>query len=324
MLIQVMYFTENGKTLYEKLKEACPDYVLTDEYSVEKAFYLHIPIIFIGATGIAVRFISPFVKDKLVDSPVIVIDELGQFVIPILSGHVGGANAISKNIAKAIDATPVITTATDINDIFAIDVFAVKNGLRIVNKEMIKNVSSKLLKGETIVIKNELSNVTFEGDQPKNVILDEKADNPDVIITEALEENLNDLTLVPRKAMLGMGCKKDKQCQELFRFVSSEFDVDELKKDIYAITSIDVKAREVGLLALASYLDTYLITFSAEELKKVEGHFSSSSFVRETVGVDNVSERAAVALGAVLTKEKIARDGMTLAVAKRELRSLVW
>ena len=189
---------------------------------------------------------------------------------------------------------------------------------------MIKAVSSKLLKGETVVIKNELKSVTFEGTRPENLVLDENAADPDVIISESAKDSKEALVLVPRNTILGMGCKKDKTFEELFKFVSSEFNIDELKKDIYAISSIDVKARELGLLALASYLDTYLITFSAEELKKVKGNFSSSSFVRETVGVDNVSERSAVALGAVLTKEKIAKDGMTLAVAKREIRSFVW
>ena len=171
MLIQVEFFTENGNRIFEKLQASCPEHVFTTDYCAKDCFELHLPIIFIGATGIAVRSIAPFVKDKLTDSPVIVIDELGQFVIPLLSGHVGGANALAQEISQAIGATPVITTATDINKVFAVDVFAEKNGLRLLDKSKIKTVSSKILKGETIIIKSEIDGVPFEGVQPDRVKL---------------------------------------------------------------------------------------------------------------------------------------------------------
>ena len=93
---------------------------------------------FICATGIVVRTIAPFVANKLTDSPVIVIDELGKNVIPLLSGHYGGANDIADILAKALGANLIITTATDINNLFAIDVFARDNGLKISNKDGIK------------------------------------------------------------------------------------------------------------------------------------------------------------------------------------------
>jgi cobalt-precorrin 5A hydrolase len=323
MLIQVEFFTDNGNRIYDKLVANIPEHVFTRDYSVEEAFHLHIPIIFIGASGIAVRSIAPFVKDKLTDSPVLVIDELGQFVIPLLSGHVGGANDLAQVISKAIGATPVITTATDINKAFAVDVFAEKNGLRILNKSKIKNVSSKILKGETIIIKSELSDITFVGLQPEHVKLFDGEGSVDVLITEK-EENFDGLVLIPKRTIIGMGCKKDKSFDELLDFLARHYVIEDLKKDIYAITSIDVKAKEKGLLSLAAYLDTFFITFTAEELEKIGGDFSGSDFVKQTVGVDNVSERSAVALGATLSKKKIAEKGMTLAEANREIRSFIW
>ncbi|MBR4706841.1 MAG: cobalt-precorrin 5A hydrolase [Pseudobutyrivibrio sp.] len=322
MLIQVIYFTENGNRIFEKLKQSAPNHVFEKCDGLEGAFKYHLPIVFIGATGIAVRQISPFINDKLTDSPVIVIDELGHFVISILSGHVGGANALAKELAECLEATPVITTATDINNVFAIDVFAEKNGLRILDKKYIKTVSSKLLKKETIIIKCEID-ADFEGDMPENVKLVTEGDNFDVLITDSALE-MDCLVLVPKRTILGMGCKKDKGFEELLEFVKKHVPIEDLQKDIYALTSIDVKAKEKGLLTLASYLDTFFITFSADELNELSGDFSSSAFVKETVGVDSVSERSAVALGGTLTAKKIAENGMTLAIAHRDLRSLVW
>lgn len=109
-------------------------------------------LLFIGACGIAVRAIAPWVTNKLYDSPVLVMDEMGTYVIPILSGHVGGANEIAVKIAEMTDSIPVITTATDINGRFAVDIFAKKNYLCIENKDGIAKVSSKVLRGEKISI----------------------------------------------------------------------------------------------------------------------------------------------------------------------------
>ena len=109
-------------------------------------------LLFIGACGIAVRAIAPWVTNKLYDSPVLVMDEMGTYVIPILSGHVGGANEIAVKIAEMTGSIPVITTATDINGRFAVDIFAKKNYLYIENKDGIAKVSSKVLRGEKISI----------------------------------------------------------------------------------------------------------------------------------------------------------------------------
>ena len=83
--------------------------------------------LFIGASGIAVRLIAPWVKDKFTDSPVLVMDERAEYVIPLLSGHVGGAVEIAREIAGSVGAKPVITTATDVEQVFAVDVFAADN-----------------------------------------------------------------------------------------------------------------------------------------------------------------------------------------------------
>ena len=109
-------------------------------------------LLFIGACGIAVRAIAPFLTDKLNDVPVLVMDEQGRFVIPVLAGHVGGANELAVSLAERMGSTPVITTATDLNHCFAVDLFARRNALHIVNKGGIAKVSSRILAGEEVTM----------------------------------------------------------------------------------------------------------------------------------------------------------------------------
>lgn len=304
-IIRVAYFTDNGKELALRLfdgwDEAIPEY-RNEELSlndwVEDSFKNHLPILFIGAVGIAVRAIAPFVNNKLKDSAVIVTDELGLNVIPILSGHFGGANDWARVIAEKIDSNAVITTATDINNVFAVDVFARENGFKIKNKEMIKEVSRKVLNGEKL-----------------NAI--ETQDYLDI----------DGLWLVPKRLTLGIGCKKGKTFKEIFQFVTSIYDEDYLYDNLYAISSIDVKSSEIGLIKLAQYFGVPFVTYSADELSAVEGDFNESDFVKENVGVGNVCERAALlAAGeeSTIIKAKEAFDGMTLAAAKREKLVIEW
>lgn len=302
IVIRAVYFTDNGKAVSEKLNkyfyvETRPEDMSLSEWTKD-CFDMHLPIIFIGSTGIAVRTIAPFITSKLKDSPVIVIDELGKNVIPILSGHFGGANELARLIGKVLSANPVITTATDLNNVFAVDVFAKKNGLLITDKSLIKKVSGKALKGEPIEINQTDDEIIIEG-----------------------------LKLLPKRLILGIGCKKGKSFEELKSFVNKFYTDEELEKNLYAIASIDVKSEEIGLIKLAEYYGVFFVTFSSEELDKVNGEFEESDFVKEQVGVGNVCERSALLLageGGVLVKRKVAQDGMTLAEAKRTKIYLAW
>ncbi|MBM6685952.1 cobalamin biosynthesis protein CbiG, partial [Faecalicatena contorta] len=107
-------------------------------------------IVFIGAAGIAVRLIAPYIRDKFTDPAVLVLDEGGRFVIPLLSGHVGGANDLARFLARATGAEAVITTATDVNGRFAVDVFAKKCGLVLTDRTKAKDISARILKGEKV------------------------------------------------------------------------------------------------------------------------------------------------------------------------------
>ena len=324
----IVSFTKKGKNVAEDLKSKSRNFIFEEKPEqmdlslwIQKAFQERMPLVFVSAMGIAVRSIAPFVNHKLTDSPVIVIDEMGKYVIPVLSGHFGGGNEMARALAKILEANEVITTATDLHRVFAVDVFAKNNGLWIENKDGIKKISSKLLNGNKIKMVSMVP-VQIDGDVPQSVefYLDKP---PKEAVDVWIDDSQRDgFTLVPKQMVLGMGCKKGKQFEELLQFVLDRYSPDYLRKHLYAIASIDVKENEVGLIKLAQYFGAKFFTYSAKELESVEGEFSDSSFVKETVGVSNVCERAAV-LGAGLSQrelevEKISESGITLAVAKRK------
>lgn len=283
-------------------------------------------LLFIGACGIAVRAIAPWVVNKLYDSPVLVMDELGTYVIPILSGHVGGANEIAVKIAEMTGSIPVITTATDLNKSFAVDIFAKKNYLYIENKNGIAKVSSKVLRGEKINIAIESHGYGHDSRFANQIkIVDFPPKQPvDVIITTGNCGYNADLVLRPREYVLGMGCKRDKEPEKIAGYVDQTLTALGISKNqVYAICSIDKKRDEAGFLQWSSLERIPFITYSAEELEDVEGDFEVSQFVKSQVGVDNVCERAALkgcGEGGELVYRKHASDGMTIAVAKRDWR----
>lgn len=346
-LLKVVFFTEKGKALAERIfdnwDQAVPEYKAKDEQLdmwVQKAFEEHQPILFIGATGIAVRKIAPFLQNKLIDSSVVVIDELGQFVIPLLSGHYGGANELASLLAGRLGATPVITTATDINKAFAIDVFARENGLFISDKDKIKRVSSKILRGEKVLYKCDVEDAVFIGKRPElvNYKAELNDDLQDSISKESIDFSIEDgekayqavsdsLRLIPKRMVLGIGCKKGKSYEDLKAFVLGKYDEDRLRGELYAICSIDLKQREPGLIMLSQYLGVPFITYTTAELEEAPGTYEESDFVKKTVGVGNVCERAAMlgaGCGAEIVIKKIAGDGMTLAESRRKKIEIRW
>lgn len=319
MTIKVLYFTNKGLKTAEAVRDglAGHDVCIVPKGSglaevCGSAFRDGEALVFVGAAGIAVRTVAPFVRDKLSDPPVIVIDEHGSFVIPVLSGHVGGANELALEIAAAVGAQPVITTATDINEAFSVDLFAKENGLRIMNRDGIAKVSSAALEGKpvTICIK------VFPPEGHADVLIaDEHA--------AAGLKDAASIVLCPKRYAVGIGCRRGKSFEDLRDFaerVLREYGID--VRSAGCIATIDVKKDEEGLKKLSQAWRMPLITFEAAVLQKAEGKFSHSDIVLEKVGVDNVCERAAVLAagpGAKLVVRKTAENGMTVAVADRKI-----
>lgn len=312
-------------------------------------------LLFIGACGVAVRAIAPNLTDKLHDVPVLVMDEEGQYVIPILSGHVGGANELAREFADLMDARPVITTATDVQKKFAVDLFAKRNHLEIMNKDGIAKVSAKALAGEQLTIAIRAKNIecyhpkfceVCEEDftEAENQLLREasmhkqdqevcgvepplrlvpyvKNQQIDIVVSE-MPDNKNALIwLRPKRYVVGMGCRKNKASEELLAFYQETLEQAMVEPgEVYALASIDKKKDEPGLLAISERMRIPFFTYTAEELNRVGACVHSSEFVKAQVGVDNVCERAALAgcgANGTLIYEKQAFDGMTIAIAER-------
>lgn len=281
-------------------------------------------LLFIGACGIAVRAIAPGVINKLQDSPVLVMDEKGRHVIPILSGHMGGANELALFIAEKTGAEPVITTATDIRHKFAVDLFAKKNKLSIVNKDGIARVSARVLSGEPVLLSVEPGHWDADSRLPEGLRLAAYPPTRPVDIVVSSENRVFDTAILlrPREYVIGMGCRRGKEAEQIEALIRRSMEVLGITElQIAALASIDVKSSEPGLLAWSARKNVPFLTYTAEELQEVAGDFHTSEFVRSTVGVDNVCERAALKAcgpGGRLVYEKHGEDGMTIAVARKE------
>lgn len=272
-------------------------------------------LVYIGAVGIAVRAIAPHLQSKVTDPAVVAVDECAQFAIPLVSGHLGGANDLARRISRACGATAVITTATDVNDIFSVDAWARYQNCRVWNPKRIKTVSAKLLAGERIGLATDWP---VRGEPPKGVCLTglQEADVQVIVYRNTPQEAL---VLVPHIAVLGVGCRKETSAASLEDVLNTALELWGIyPQAICAVSSIDLKKDEPGLLAFCQSRGWPLHTFSAEALRGLPGEFTVSPFVERVTGVDNVCERSAVlASGGVLLKKKYAANGVTMALALR-------
>ena len=244
-------------------------------------------LVFVGAAGIAVRAIAPHVRDKFSDPAVVSVDEAGRFVVPLLSGHVGGANAV--------------------------DVWARERGMAITDRVLAKEVSAALLEGRPVGFASDFGHPCPEG-------LTTGPAELGVWITDRTGEGPfpRALRLVPRSLILGIGCRRG--TPEAAIAAAADAALAGLAPEAVAgVATIDLKKDESGLLAFCARRGLPLTTYSAEALAAVEGDFTPSAFVRGITGVDNVCERAAAAAGGRIIVPKQANNGVTAAVARKDM-----
>ena len=322
MKIYLFSFTDTGAAVCERLARRFDECIICEkpvtEAFIAEAFCKSNALVFVGALGIAVRKIAPHIVSKQTDPAVIVIDELGQHVIPVLSGHIGGANGLAHKLAAFLGARAIITTATDLHGKFAVDTWAVRSGLAIMNAEAVKHVSGAVLRDETVGV---ISDFPMENEPPPGVASGAAKTGICISLDGAVRTFENTLWLAPKCIVIGMGCRRDApqgDCEALLDEMLAGLGIP--REAISAVATIDIKKDEAALLGLCESLGCGFYTYSAAELRAVRGDFAESRFVLEKTGVGNVCERAAAVAsgGGRILCRKTAKNGVTIAVAQAD------
>ena len=316
MIVRLIAFTDRGEELAKRLGEALPGTVMRCGGSLslsewtDRAFREAEGLVFVGAAAIAVRAVAPYLRGKTRDPAVVAVDEQGRYAIPLLSGHLGGANDLARRIGTLCGALPVITTATDLAGRFPVDQWARIQGCRVDHPERIKGISARILAGDTVTLH---SDWPIAGEIPAQLRLEE----PGEIRVSLRHAPPDVLGIVPKILVLGIGCKRGTARETIEQAVTALLEREKLSPLALALVcTIDRKADEPGLLAFCRERKLPLQTFSPEALAGAEGTFTASEFVKSVTGVDNVCERSAVlGSGGELLVQKTAEAGLTLAVA---------
>ena len=271
-------------------------------------------LIFLCAAGIAVRSVAPLLHAKTTDPAVLVIDENGRYIVPILSGHIGGANALAVELAAKLGAQAVLTTATDSGGNFSPDSFAMANHLRIIDLSAAKAVAAAVLRGEPVGLVSDFPYLNC----PPELHPDAEC-RIGLCISTDLQKNPfpTTLLLVPQDLVLGIGCRRGVTLSQI------EAQIREAGIPIERVckaATIDRKKDEPALNEFCSKYRISLTTYTPEELMHVRGGFQSSAFVKQITGADNVCERSAVlCAGGKLLYPKASGNGVTCAAAQCQI-----
>lgn len=340
----IVYLTERGRLLAQKIIEFYPDCQIYrfDKSKIAQIWQSHRVIIFIMATGIAVRSIAPFIKDKKTDPAVLVMDEDEKHIIPILGGHLQGANEIAKTLSNLLKAEAVITTGSDLKNSVALDLWIKRCGLRVKNPDLLPKIMSKLIeKGKIKIFKEQTVKVPLR----KELEITEDPSEADIIITNktkflsllsfteedssikdkaydngnALEEKR--LVLIPQNLFIGIGFHDWITQEEIESAVKETLSKNGLLfEGVKAVATINRKANHEALKGFCEKYGLKLYGFTSEELNKAKS-FSYSETVFKTVGVSSVSEQSClIASRGKLIVPKQVFNNITVAIAESNFK----
>ncbi len=273
-------------------------------------------LLFIGAAGIAVRTVAPFVEDKKKDPAVLVIDEKGKNVISLLSGHEGGANRLAREVADFLGANPVITTATDLNGLTAVDLFAKENGLSVERPELLPQLSARHLEKGSLAVYTDM-----DIELPDDYVKVDGPEEADILITDRFffgeARSGFFICLRPKSLVLGIGFNSGTGAGEIENAVALALKEAGLAQgSVRLIATYQKKASEAGLLEYASGQNKKIPIrgFSSRQLNEVRG-VARSEAAMKALGAQAVAEPAAL-LGAGM---KDGKEGKNLAMRKRAI-----
>lgn len=277
-------------------------------------------LLFVMATGIVVRVIAKYIEHKSKDPGVLVMDENGEFVISLLSGHLGRANDMTKLLATLIEASPVITTASDVKGSVAVDTLSMELGCYIENLEEAKNITALIVNDEMVGID---SSININIPLPSNIIELGNDDDQKVkgIIYISNKKQLHSeksmVQLIPKNIITGIGCRKGVLGEIIIDGIKSTLNKLNIhEKSIKCITTVDIKENEAGIIEAAQYFNVPLEIVSREDIRRVEDKFDGSEFVRNTIGVKAVCEPCGYITSnyGSCIMEKKACGGMTISI----------
>ncbi|CFY06983.1 Cobalamin (vitamin B12) biosynthesis CbiG, core [Syntrophomonas zehnderi OL-4] len=363
----ILCLTENGLRLAEKLAGFFPDstvympcrlagaaptspdnkygrvYVSNWTNAWAEAFKNNTALICIMAVGIVVRSLADLMVSKFTDPAVVVMDEKGEYVISLLSGHLGGANQLARAAAGITGGQAVITTASDVEQKTAVDLVAQEIDAVVEPWQRIKTFNRYLIEGQAINLYSPWpwlkipAGFCWQGGEgylfyqglysytaARAAEAADKILEPAVIISPwkiKMDNNRQWVQLRPRNLAVGMGCRRNVSSNEVMQaleYVMEQFslDIDCVKK----LATIDLKAQEPALLDVAARLGKPFLSFNANEIRSLDGTYEPSAWVKEKIGVGGVCEPAAqLAAGRGITlapKQKIGAVTISVAMEK--------
>ncbi|MDO9287268.1 MAG: precorrin-3B C(17)-methyltransferase, partial [Thermodesulfovibrionales bacterium] len=356
--VAIFYITDSGLKLSRKLNEFYPgaQVLKFEQKAIPGLWKKSVSLIFIMAAGIVVRTIAPLIKNKKTDPAVVVLDEKGEFAISLLSGHIGGANNIAKQIADFLGGEAVITTASDVNNMPSIDLWARENNLVIENPKLVPQVGTRLINTNKLQVYTDM-----DTSMPAGFLRTKNPDDADVLITNKQKMDLNvipvqtgiqgkkarkldscwslsrtqirdrndknqairKLYLRPKNLILGIGCNSGTAADEIEDAVKGALSKNNLSfLSVQSIATIDKKGAEPGLLSFAGKYNLEINTFTPDELNSVSNVEKSEAAFKAT-GANAVAEPAAMlASGAdklLVRKQKI--GNVTVSVAEQRAKS---
>lgn len=343
--VSVLAITKNGISIGAKLKEIFPDWnvyapskfsndkeiIWYSEPTSEKIIELfknNKALICLFSLGAVIRLIAPHLKDKKNDPAVIVIDDKTNFVISVLSGHLGGANELTQTIAEKLNAIPVITTAADVNKTIAVDLLGRDLGWKIDDDSTVTKISAYMVNEEKIGVYQDAGKINWFKELPKNVkiydsLVDLKESNSKghlIISDKIMNDNflIDSVIYRPPSLVIGIGLHWETSKEKIKNGIDiclTKFNLS--PKSIAKLVSIKKPSDVQGLIDIGKEMGVPVEYVDKEELSHVSVP-NPSKTVKAFEGTSSVSEAAAIKVSGgklIVEKQKFPPD-LTIAIAR--------
>ena len=322
--ISIIPISDSSRVLAERILASYPEAKILPFGSFSKeVFHESSSLVFIGAMGICVRSIAPFAEDKHTDPAVVCIDSTGKYVIPVLSGHIGGANDLSKELANLLGAEAIITTQSDNTNLWPLDTLGKKYDWTLIAKDSNAAISTFVNGKPTALLLDIRDKGTdyLERTVPSHVSIFysfEAIPQQDyellmIVSPQQYDTSIPTITYIPKVLHLGMGCRKDMQGDPtvVYEHIKDVLRDKRLYSEALAdVNTIDLKKCEPVLTLLAyGVMECPFHTYTSEELKDIPVP-NPSEKVLEVTESPSVSEASAIyaAHGGPLLVEKQKAD----------------